>query len=163
MTEWRSPADADGPGDDQPDEAGRRPERSAHRRQNQVLIVAGALIAAAVVLLLVVLLGGGDDGPAKGSPEAVTDQFAGALRSGQDARITAVSCASARAAVLTGARPVLGRVTSAHRSGGAAVSAEVAVARLALSVGGKHEVGTLALRKQPGTWCVAGFVASAAP
>ena len=183
MTEWRTPADEPGdapaspegsagsdgaPGQpvQPPDGSSERPARPArprHRRQTQLLILAGALAVAAVVLLLVVLLTGGSDGPAKGSPEATADRFAAALRSGASAQVSALACASARSGVLAGARAVLASVTSAHRSGSATTASGLAVARLVLSVRGKNEVATLALRHDAGAWCAAGFVVSAAP
>jgi hypothetical protein len=167
VTQWRTPGgEPAATGDPQPADpqpAGPQPaEPSRGRaagRQTVLLGVAGALIAAAVVLALVVTLGR-SDGPAPGSPEAVADDFAAALRTGSADRVAELACGAARDRVARAARPVLGQ--AAARSGSAAVQGAVAVARLRITPrSGAALVGTLGLQQSDGTWCVQAFVAAA--
>lgn len=123
-------------------------------RQQFALGAAGALVVAAVVLLIVALAGGGTDGPAPGSPEAVTDSLAAALNSGSAAGVRAVTCVPARRPVLRALHGDLGSVHNAARSGQVRTQGRVGVSRLTLRVAGSAKTATVALAKSGSGWCV---------
>jgi hypothetical protein len=162
MTEWHTPGDEPELEASEPPTAYAEPRRG-NRRQTQLLVLAGVVIVAAVVLLVVVLVGGGSNGPAKGSPEAVADDFASAVRAGSAPRVSNATCFPARAQVLASAKDLLGHTTSASRQGSATVQGGVAALRLALTVQGHDRSGTLALSRLDGAWCVDAFAVTAAP
>jgi hypothetical protein len=116
-------------------------------------MLAGALFAAVIVVVLVVTLDG-SDGPAPGSPEAITDSFASALRSPDRLAIATLSCRPARARVAAAVEPLLGTVTSASRSGAAFVQGSNAVDRITLQADGRDMIGTVALSRTTDAWCV---------
>jgi hypothetical protein len=128
-----------------------------HPRQNQLLGVAGVLIVAAIALALVVTLGGGSDGPAAGSPDAVTDSLAAALRAHDSGKVADTACRSARAAVRQGTRSVLDSVVAATRHGSAHTRGNLAVAQIAVTTANGSANATVALRSTGGGWCVASF------
>jgi hypothetical protein len=128
-----------------------------HPRQNQLLAVAGVLIAAAIVLVLVVTLNGGSDGPAPGSPDAVVDSLAAALRAHDSAKVAALSCPSARAHVARETRHVLDAVTAASRHTSAETQGDLAVGQLAVTVPKGSADATVALQHIARSWCVASF------
>jgi hypothetical protein len=161
MTQWHTPGE-------EPDLAADEPTsppavRAGNRRQTQLLVLAGVVILAAVVLAVVVLVRGGSDGPPKGSPEAIGDQFVAAVRAGSSAQVTDLSCAPAQSVVLRATRAVLGQTTAASREGAATVQGDVAVLRLGLTVQGHDRTATLALSDTSGQWCVDAFAVTAAP
>jgi hypothetical protein len=136
-----------------------RPRR--HPRQNLILAVAAALLAAVVVIVLVVTLRG-SDGPASGSPDAVTDQFAAALRGHDTARMQELTCAPQRGTVAHALADAPTDITSAVRRGSAEVQGEFAVDLIDLRSAAASGSVTVALREVSGTWCV-GSVAIALP
>jgi hypothetical protein len=156
MTEWRTPGEP--PRQAAPPRAEPQP---AGRRQLQLLVLSGLLVASIAVLVLVLLLRDGSTGPAKGSPDAVTDTFAAALRAGSAQQVRSVACAPARV-LLRSSDALLGTTTSASRQGSAAVQGSIAVARLAVTAQGKDQVGTVALRRLHGRWCVQGLALAGA-
>lgn len=123
-------------------------------RQRLLLALAGALFTAVVVIVLVVTLGG-SDGPAPGSPEAITDSFVSALRAPDRAGITSLTCRPARARVAKAVAPLLGTVTSASRTGSAYVQGDNAVDRIKVHAAGHDLIGTVALDRTAQAWCVA--------
>jgi hypothetical protein len=136
------------------------PPRRQHPRQNLILVVAGVLVAVTVVLVLVVTLGG-SDGPAAGSPDAVTDDFAAAVRAHDSARIGALSCPAQRALVARPLRGLLKDLASAQRKGSAAVQGEAGVALIAVQTSTKSSGSmTIALRRTETSWCVASLAIS---
>jgi hypothetical protein len=167
VTRWVSPERpdepdaAEAPGAAQPSGPARSathraaPRRGLHRRQNKLLAAAAAILVAAVVLILVVVLRD-PDRPAPGSPEAVADDFATALRSGPPPRLAALACPDARAGVVRAANRLAGRVTSARRDTVSVVGGTAAV-RLLLVLRGRSEPATVALSSASGTWCVSAF------
>jgi hypothetical protein len=128
-----------------------------HPRQNQLLALAGVLIVVAVALVLVVTLRGGSDGPASGSPDAVTDSLAAALRAHDSGKIADTACRSARAAVARGTRGVVAGVVGATRHGSAQTQGALAVAQIAVTTASGSANATVALRSTGGAWCVASF------
>jgi hypothetical protein len=156
MTEWRSPGDPP-----KPPAPLRAEPQPAGRRQLQLLVLSGLLVASIAVLVLVLLLRDGSTGPAKGSPDAVTDTFAAALRAGSAHQVRSVACAPARV-LLRSSDALLGTTTSASRQGSAAIQGSIAVARLAVTARGKDQVGTVALRRLRGRWCVQGLALAGA-
>ncbi len=126
-------------------------------RQTQLLILAGVLIVAAVVLALVVALRSGSDGPAAGSPDAVTDSLATALRAHDSGKVAASACPPARATVARETRAVVSTATAAARRGSAQIQGDVAVAQIAVVTARASAAATVALRLRTGTWCVASF------
>ena len=130
------------------------------------------LVVAAGILVLVVTLGG-SDGPAAGSPDAVTDDLAAAVQAHDAARVSALSCVSPRARVIREVGGVLDRTTSAQRDGSADVRGDVAVNRIKLDVDQRHllpgpsgaatstsnasVIATVALQRVAGKWCVGAF------
>jgi hypothetical protein len=129
-------------------------------RQRLVLVLAGAFFAAALALVLAVTLGG-SDGPAPGSPDAVTDNFAAAVRSADVTTAAQLSCRPARARVARAVRAVGSDVTSAGRRGSAHVQGAVALDQLQLGLsGGKTVAATVAMSQVAGKWCVAAFAAA---
>ncbi|HZZ97112.1 MAG TPA: hypothetical protein VFE19_08855 [Jatrophihabitantaceae bacterium] len=156
MTEWRAPGSQP-----EPSVPLRAEPQPAGRRQLQLLVLSGLLVASIAVLVLVLLLRDGSTGPATGSPDAVTDSFAAALRAGSVHQVRAVACAPARV-VLASSQALLGATTSASRQGSAAVQGSIAVERLALTAQGKEQVGTVALRRLSGRWCVQGLALAGA-
>jgi hypothetical protein len=156
MTEWHTPGEEPEAGPDEPSSI----PRGGNRRQTQLLALAALIIVTAIVLAVVVVLRSGSDGPAKGSPEAVGDDFATALRSGSTARVEALACPPAKAEVLRAVQTLLGPTTSAGRKGSATVRGDVAVLRLGLTVAGHDRIGTLALNHASGQWCAQVFAAT---
>lgn len=137
--------------------------RTPHPQQKALLAAAGGLLAVALVLVLVVVLTGGSDGPAPGSPDALTDRFASALRAHDPNSVAALSCRSARRSVAHATRPVLDSITAAQRVGSAKLFSDIALARI--TVAGSvpaGEIATVSFRMVRRSWCVAGF-AMAAP
>ncbi len=154
MTEWRTPGE-------QPPASPPPEPRPSGRRQLQLLVLSGLFVAAAAVAVLVLLLRDGPTGPATGSPDAVTDSFAAALHAGSAQQVRSVACAPSRA-LLHASHALLGTSTSASRQGSAAIQGSIAVERLALTTQGKDQVGTVALRRVRGRWCVQGLALAAA-
>jgi len=135
-----------------------------HPRQNQLLALAAVLIVAAVVLVLVVTLRGGSDGPASGSPDAVTDSLAAALRAHDSGKVADTACHSARVALAQQTRDVVDAVVAAARHGSAQTQGSLAVAQIAVTTSNGSANATVALRSAHGAWCVASFaVALPAP
>lgn len=132
-------------------------EPQRHPRQNQLLAVATVLLVAVLVLVLVVTLRGGADGPAAGSPDAVTDSLAAALRAHDSDKVATTSCGSARTAVTRETRAVVDSVTAAARHGSAQTQRDVAVAQIAVTTANGSANATVALRRTDGAWCVASF------
>jgi hypothetical protein len=128
-------------------------------RQGVVLAVALALIVAAAVLALVATLGG-SDGPAAGSPDAVTDDFAGAFGSGHAGRLAAVACPGSQARLTQAAEHLPDGVSAATRLGSATVRGDVGVARVEVHLDGRSGtpsvvfVATVGLHRVTGAWCV---------
>jgi hypothetical protein len=136
------------------------PQRRRHPRQNLILAGAGALFAAAIVIVLVLTLSG-SDAPAPGSPDAVTDNLASALRAHDSARIGTLSCLPQRALVARPLRGLLKDVASASRKGSANVRDQIAVALIALQTSTNSSGSmTVALRQTGTTWCVASIAIS---
>lgn len=132
-------------------------EPTRHPRQTQLLAAAGVLIAAAIVLVLVVTLRGGPDGPTPGSPDAVTDALAAALRAHDSRQVAATTCPSARAVVARETRGVVHGATAAARRGSARTQGTAAVAQIAVTTSRGSANATVALRASHGAFCVASF------
>ena len=132
-------------------------ESQRHPRQNQLLAVAAVLLGAAIVLVLVVTLRSGTDGPASGSPDAVTDSLAAALRAHDAGKVGAVSCRAARAEVARETRGVVANALTAQRHGSAQAQGSLAVAQIAVTTPHGSGNATVALRSTEGSWCVASF------
>jgi hypothetical protein len=131
-----------------------------HPRQNLILAVAAGLLAAVVVIVLVVTLRG-SDGPPAGSPDAVTDQLAAALRAHDVARARAVACTGQRAQVTRAiGRALPGELESAQRRASAEVQGEVAVDLIALQSATQSGSMTVALRQGADAWCVTSIAVS---
>jgi hypothetical protein len=125
-----------------------------HPRQNLILAGAGVLFAAVIVIILIVALGG-SDGPAAGSADAVTDDFASALRVHDATRIGTLSCVPQRNLVARASRGLLKDVTSASRKGSASVQGDVAVALISVQTSTKSSGSvTVALRQTGTLWCI---------
>jgi hypothetical protein len=142
--------------------------RSRHPRQRLLLAIAAALFVIAAVIVLVVVWRRGSDGPASGSPDAVTDQLAHALGAHSRKQVVAVACPGTGRAVARQTRTVLADVSSARRSGSAEVNGTVAVARIELVVSARTSASTappvsatVALQRADDSgWCVAAFAAT---
>jgi hypothetical protein len=125
-----------------------------HPRQNLILAGALALLAAVVVIVLVITLRG-SDGPAAGSPDAVTDQFAAAVAAHDPSAVRAVTCPAQRARLAREiTRGDLENVTSARRKVTAEVQGAVAVDLIGLQYGSQPGSMTVALRQTADAWCV---------
>lgn len=132
-------------------------------RQRLLLVLAGALFAAAVVLVLAVTLGG-SDGPAPGSPDAITDNLAAAIRAHDATKAAQLSCRPARARVARAVGELGSGVTSASRPGTAHVQGGLALDQLRLGLsGGKTVAATVAMNQVAGKWCVTAFAAGLPP
>ncbi|HEY2296832.1 MAG TPA: hypothetical protein VGH43_03820 [Jatrophihabitans sp.] len=129
-------------------------QQHRHPRQNLILACAGALLAAVVVIVLVLTLSG-SDGPATGSPDAVTDQLAAALHAHDVAGVRDLSCRAQRAIVARDVtRGALAHVTSARRKATAEVQGDVAVDLIGLEYGSQPGSMTVALRHVGDAWCI---------
>ena len=162
MTQWQEPNGQPSapPAVDSavsPSRADRSRRSRVARRQRWLLGLAAALIAAVVVLGLVVVLGGsgGSTRPAKGSPEAFTDQVAAALQARSAPKLGTLACAPSKATVLRSARRVLAGPVRAERQGSVQVREQLAVGRIRLRSSGRPDViATIALHHQTGAWCL---------
>ena len=135
--------------------------RSRHPRQRLLLAIAVGLIALAVTLVLVVTLRRGSDGPAAGSPDAVTDQLAAAVLAHSPARVGELSCAGDQRAVVRRLRGLTRDLATATRRGTAQVQGDVAVGLVGLRTSTSSSGSmTVALRQVGTTWCVTSIAPS---
>lgn len=134
-----------------------------HPRQTLILAVAAALLAAVVVIVLVVTLRG-SGGPSAGTPDAVTDQLAAALRAHDSAGVRAVTCPGQRTQVTREVgRALPAGLESAQRKASAEVQGDVAVDLIELRSAARSGSMTVALRHGADAWCVTSIAVAVRP